>query len=65
MQNRSRTPQKSPVYAGAGIHSIQSPDDRLLSAVTGKRKKREGDCLCDYAETGSRDIRSPEIGQNV
>jgi len=61
MQNRSRSPQKSPVYAGAGIDSIQSIDDCILSAAAGKRQKREGDCLCDYAETGSRDIWSPEI----
>ena len=65
MQNRSRTPQESPVNASAGIHSIQSLNDRILSAAKGKRQKWEGDCLCDYEETGSRYLWGPEIREKV
>ncbi len=65
MQDWSCATQKSTVYAGAGIDSIQSFDDCFLSAAKGKRKEWEGYCLRGYAETGSRYLWSPEIRQKV
>ncbi len=53
------------LYASAGIDSIQPLDDCFLSAPKGKGEEWKGDCLRDYAETGSFDLWSAEIRQNV
>ena len=56
-----RAAQKSLVYAGTGVDSIQSNDDRVLQPTKRKREEWESDCLCHNAETGSRYLWRPEI----